>query len=177
MNALANSQKEELRRYLGSSASRDNPTYARYTGQENSEERKQIRDNPPDILLTNFMMLELLMTRQNSRDKQVLANCRNLEFIVLDELHSYRGRQGADIAMLMRRLRARVGDPNHPPVCIGTSATMASEGDSQEKTDAVSKISTQMFGVSIGRDAVITETLKRVTDSTKSAKDSPLGLA
>ncbi len=177
MNALANSQKEELRRYLGSSASRDNPTYARYTGQENSEERRQIRDNPPDILLTNFMMLELLMTRQNSRDKQVLANCRNLEFIVLDELHSYRGRQGADIAMLMRRLRARVGDPNHPPVCIGTSATMASEGDSHEKTDAVSKISTQMFGVSIGRDAVITETLKRVTDSTKSAKDSHLGLA
>ena len=64
MNALANSQAEELRRYLGTEHPHT-PTFARYTGQGSNEERERIRDNPPDILLTNFMMLELLMTRQN----------------------------------------------------------------------------------------------------------------
>jgi len=58
------------------------------------------------------MMLELLMTRQSELDKAVIENCRDLKFIVLDELHTYRGRQGADVAMLMRRLRARVGNPD-----------------------------------------------------------------
>jgi ATP-dependent helicase YprA (DUF1998 family) len=45
----------------------------------------------------------------------------------LDELHTYRGRQGADVAMLVRRVRHRLC-PDHQPICIGTSATMASEG-------------------------------------------------
>ena len=45
-----------------------------------------------------------------------------MRFIVLDELHTYRGRQGADIAMLMKRIRGAV---KGPLVCIGTLATMA----------------------------------------------------
>lgn len=166
MNALANSQAKELEGYLGSP--RDGlVTYARYTGQESSEDRERIKANPPDILLTNFMMLELLMTRQNDLDRKVLQNCEGLQFIVLDELHTYRGRQGADVAMLMRRLRARIGDPKSPPLCIGTSATMASEGAQHEKNEAVARIASQIFGADIGPDAVVTETLKRVTNPLK----------
>jgi hypothetical protein len=45
------------------------PTFARYTGQEDQDERERIREAKPDILLTNFMMLELLMTRQNKLDQ------------------------------------------------------------------------------------------------------------
>ena len=52
------------------------------------------REAKPDILLTNFMMLELLMTRQNAFDRAVIANCHGLDFLVLDELHTYRGRPG-----------------------------------------------------------------------------------
>jgi len=48
------------------------------------------------------MMLELLMTRQNALDRAVIANADGLDFLVLDELHTYRGRQGADVAMLVR---------------------------------------------------------------------------
>jgi ATP-dependent helicase YprA (DUF1998 family) len=48
--------------------------------------------NPPDILLTNFMMAELLLTRQDPLDTKVVENASGLEFIVLDELHTYRGR-------------------------------------------------------------------------------------
>ena len=81
--------------------------------------------NPPDILLTNFMMLELLMTRQNDIDKAVMRNAKGLRFLVLDELHTYRGRQGADVALLVRRVREALADKL---ICIGTSATMATEG-------------------------------------------------
>ena len=176
MNALANSQMEELRRYLGVEHP-NTPTFARYTGQEDKDERARIRDNPPDILLTSFMMLELLMTRQNDLDRKVIENCRGLQFIVLDELHTYRGRQGADVAMLMRRLKARIGDPEHPPICVGTSATMASEGDTEDKNAAVAQVASKIFSASIGADAVVTETLRRLTDVSKSGERDLPGLA
>ena len=176
MNALANSQMEELRRYLGAGRPYT-PTFARYTGQEGLEERERIKNNPPDILLTNFMMLELLMTRQNDLDRKVIENCRGLRFIVLDELHTYRGRQGADVAMLMRRLKARTGDPKRPPICVGTSATMASEGASEERNAEVARVASKIFSAEIGADAVVTETLRRVTDTSRSGERELAGLA
>ena len=64
MNALANSQLEELKKFLhGFPAGQQPFTVERYTGQESSEERQRLANNPPDILLTNFMMLELILTR------------------------------------------------------------------------------------------------------------------
>jgi hypothetical protein len=74
------------------------PVVRRYTGQESEEQRRQIATNPPDILLTNCMMFELLLTRQDEVDRTVIGNARGLKFIVLDELHTYRGRQGADVS-------------------------------------------------------------------------------
>ena len=76
MNALANSQLKELEKFIEQSGLPDRlrPTFARYTGQESQEERERIREAKPDILLTNFMMLELLMTRQNTLDRAVIAN-------------------------------------------------------------------------------------------------------
>jgi ATP-dependent helicase YprA (DUF1998 family) len=102
MNALANSQLEELDKFVANVQGDRPVTFARYTGQEGSEERRRIAENPPDILLTNFMMLELLMTRQDELDRKVIGNCAGLRFLVLDELHTYRGRQGADVALLVR---------------------------------------------------------------------------
>ena len=59
MNALANSQLEELDKFLHGYAPELRPfTVKRYTGQESKAERSAIADDPPDILLTNFMMLE-----------------------------------------------------------------------------------------------------------------------
>lgn len=87
MNALANSQREELKKFLEAGHGATGVTFARYTGQESSDERERIKNNPPDILLTDFMMLELLMTRQNEVDRSVIENCRDFRFVVLDELH------------------------------------------------------------------------------------------
>ena len=103
MNALANSQREELTKFLGEQGP---VTFARYTGQESREDKDRIIANPPDILLTNYMMLELMLTRQD--EAELIRKAQGLKFIVFDELHTYRGRQGADVALLIRRLRERL---------------------------------------------------------------------
>lgn len=177
MNALANSQMGELEKFLDQSGLPDDlrPTYARYTGQDAQAERDAIRATKPDILLTNFVMLELLMTRENERDREVIATCQGLDFIVLDELHTYRGRQGADVALLMRRVKARLC-ADRPPVCIGTSATMAS-GDANSSAQAVSGFASRLFGTTIGPHGVITETLQQATKPIDTAGPAGPGLA
>ncbi|GHD70900.1 DEAD/DEAH box helicase [Vogesella fluminis] len=160
MNALANSQLEELGKFLADYGDHPPVSYGRYTGQEDEEERQRLASNPPDILLTNFMMLELLMTRQDDKDKAVIRNAKGLRFLVLDELHTYRGRQGADVALLVRRVREALADQLQ---CIGTSATMATEGTEQEKNAKVAEVASRLFGVQLTAANVITETLQRVT--------------
>ncbi|MEJ2074583.1 MAG: DEAD/DEAH box helicase [Reinekea sp.] len=166
MNALANSQLEELDKFLVGFPSDGKPfTVARYTGQENRTQRDYIADNPPDILLTNFMMLELILTRYEDVDRRVVENCSGLEFLILDELHTYRGRQGADVAVLVRRLRERLSADNM--TCIGTSATMSSTGKQVDRNRVVAEVATKLFGAKITEHDVIGETLERVTTSSK----------
>lgn len=165
MNALANSQLKAIEDFISKSGLPEDmrPVVRRYTGQESQEERQRIADSPPDILLTNFMMAELLLTRQDSLDKKVMENASSLDFIVLDELHTYRGRQGADVAILVRRLRNRC-TPDKALICIGTSATMASEGSDMNRAKAVADVATRLFGTPIGSESVIDESLRRATD-------------
>lgn len=157
MNALANSQLEELAKFLGNAGA---VTFGRYTGQEERSEREYMRDNPPDIMLTNFMMLELLMTRQDKLDQEVIGNAKGLEFLVLDELHTYRGRQGADVALLIRRVREFLSEDL---VCIGTSATMSTKGALEDRNKVVADVATRLFGTLVPATNIITETLKRIT--------------
>jgi hypothetical protein len=163
MNALANSQHDELEKYLQRGYPKDQPpvTYARYTGQESAELRNRIIASPPDILLTNYVMLELLLTRRH--EQRLIGEARDLRFLVLDELHTYRGRQGADVAMLVRRCRqAFSGDRM---TCVGTSATMVTEGSRVQRRGAIASVATAIFGQSVGPDQVIDETLSRITRS------------
>ena len=137
-------------------------------------ERRRIANEPPDILLTNFMMLELLMTRQEEIDRKVIGNCAGLRFLVLDELHTYRGRQGADVALLVRRVRERL-QPGKL-LCIGTSATMASEGTLEDKNRVVAGVASKLFGTPIAESNVITETLERITDPAATVESVRAGL-
>jgi len=115
---------------------------------------------PPDILLTNYVMLELLMTRQDDLDRTVMQAAKGLKYLVLDELHTYRGRQGADVAMLVRRVRERL-NPN--VLSIGTSATMAREGTLQVRNEAVAAVASKLFGTGVKPENIVTETLQRQT--------------
>src|SRR5690554_1309291 len=98
MNALINSQEEEIKKYAENyteNSEKEFPiTFAKYTGQEGAEHRLDVQNNPPDIILTNYMMLELMMTRASENDIRD-SIFENLKYLVFDELHTYRGRQGA----------------------------------------------------------------------------------
>ncbi len=164
MNALANSQLGEIKKFVDDAGLPQHlrPTIARYTGQETDLERQQISRDKPDILLTNFMMLELLMTRQEKLDRAVIENAQGLNFLVLDELHTYRGRQGADVAMLVRRVKQRLSS-SKDLICIGTSATMSSSADETERAVAVAEVATKLFGQTISPGGIIDEVLDRAT--------------
>ncbi|MGA4687581.1 DEAD/DEAH box helicase [Micromonospora sp. AB353] len=162
MNALANSQLHELEKFLCWGAPDGAPlvTFDRYTGQESLEARRRILQDPPDILLTNYVMLELVLTRHRERDRLIRA-ANGLWFLVLDELHTYRGRQGADVAFLVRRTKDACEAADLQ--CIGTSATMTTEGDAAHQRRAVADVATRLFGQPVAAEHVIGESLQRAT--------------
>jgi len=160
MNALINSQTNEFNTYKDNyekSRGCDFPiSFHQYTSQENQEQRQQMRANPPQILLTNYMMLELLLTRVQERSIRD-AIFKHLRFLVFDELHTYRGRQGADVSMLIRRIQSHC---QRSVCCIGTSATMASADDSNSHRKDVKGTARTIFGRSFEEDQIIDETLE-----------------
>jgi len=161
MNALANSQFGELEKFLvaGYDKGHEPVRFKRYTGQEGLEERDKIIADPPDILLTNYVMLELLLTRP--QEKKLIEAAMGLRFLVLDELHTYRGRQGADIAMLVRRVRDRL--ETEKLQVFGTSATIAGVGTYAEQQAEVARVASLIFGTALTPDNVVGETLRRAT--------------
>ncbi len=161
MNALANSQERELGKFLkhGYPDGKGPVTFAKYTGQESDAERQEIMAHPPDILLTNYVMLELILTRPI--ELPLIKAAQGLRFLVLDELHTYRGRQGADVALLVRRVRDRMDSPYMQTV--GTSATLAGVGSFDAQRKEVSVVATRLFGAEVRPEHVIGETLRRTT--------------
>ena len=161
MNALANSQEEELKKFLqlGYGPGAEPVRFKRYTGQEPDEERQEIIANPPDILLTNYVMLELILTRVG--EKPLVTQAKGLEFVVFDELHTYRGRQGADVALLARRVREACEAEKLQ--LIGTSATMSSGGTFRNQQEEIAVVASLLFGSEVKPDRVIGETLRRST--------------
>ena len=164
MNALINSQFKEIDKFKKNYEEKYNRsfpiTFNQYTGQETDEQKEKLRANPPHILLTNYMMLELVMTR-GGRDVDIRQNfLENIKYLVFDELHTYRGRQGSDVSILIRRIKSAAANPI---ACIGTSATMVS-GDSTtllEQKKKVAEIASTIFGSDIQFDQVVNEYLVR----------------
>ena len=159
MNALINSQTNEFNTYKDNyerSTGRDFPiTFGQYTGQEKEERRQAMRQDPPQVLLTNYMMLELLLTRVQERSIRD-AIFENLRHLVFDELHTYRGRQGADVSMLIRRIQSQC---KQSVCCIGTSATMVSVGSAESQRSEVARVASTVFGRSFEPDQIVNETL------------------
>ena len=174
MNALINSQTNEFniykRNYEDATGQAFPITIGQYTGQEKGEVRLEMQRNPPQVLLTNYMMLELLLTRLQERDIRD-AIYKNLRFLVFDELHTYRGRQGADVAMLIRRIRAQC---QQDVVCIGTSATMVSVGTLEAQREVVASVASTMFGKRFAPSQIVNERLRRSLEfsGTQASRDA-----
>jgi DEAD/DEAH box helicase domain-containing protein len=166
MNALATDQAGRL-----AAAIYENPNLKRmvtaglYVGQSEKEphmvmgheniitHKETLRASPPDILLTNYKMLDYLLIRAKDYPLWSHANPETLQFLVVDELHTFDGAQGSDLACLIRRLKARLNTPKDFLCCIGTSATLGSEGQKERLVDYAQ----QVFGEPFGENAVITE--------------------
>ncbi|MGP5577341.1 DEAD/DEAH box helicase [Corynebacterium flavescens] len=150
MNALANDQVKRLREML---AAVPDLTFGRYTGETPKDtkaatelykdmnegssplpneliSREQMQETPPNILLTNYAMLEYLLLRPEDTTLFDGPKAQNWSFLVMDEAHVYAGAQGAEVAMLLRRLKDRVQRPDSPIQCIATSASL--QGEVQE---------------------------------------------
>jgi len=161
MNALINSQSEEIKKFsekYKNETGKEFPIkFGQFTGQESEDERNVIRSNPPHILLTNYMMLELIMTRSGESDIRKSIK-DNLRFLVFDELHTYRGRQGSDVSMLIRRIKSSA---SNDLLCMGTSATMVSNNDTTllEQKEAVANVASRIFGTTFDTSQIINESL------------------
>ena len=182
MNALANDQETRIREYLEASGH----TYVqveRYDRSTTQEKREAMRKSPPHLLLTNYMMLEYLLVRPADREA-IFANHR-CRFIVLDEVHTYRGSLGANIALLLRRLQAHLRSATQSwkaddkadtrrfpkPLLVATSATIKSideTGLSQAQVKSMREQAVQAFvgdltGYAPGSFKVLSEELRPFT--------------
>lgn len=169
MNALANDQRERIQSYLEEAGLISAVRVEQYDRSANAEDRKRMRARPPHILLTNYMMLEYLLVRPADRDA-IFANHR-CRFLVLDEVHTYRGSLGANIALLVRRLKSHLAAARQdwettpqtelrprrfPPLAlVGTSATIKGIKESAdpaaakaERDKAVQDFFSRLVGIS-----------------------------
>ncbi len=170
MNALVSSQLqalEKLRDGYQLRTGRPFPvTFAKYTGETSEDEREGLRLHPPQILLTNYVMAELMLVRPE--DQRFLDRTGGgLRFLIFDELHTYRGRQGGDVAMLIRRLKERCAAPRL--LHVGTSATMVSHPSAtpHERRATVAEFAERLFGHPFTSGQVIEETLVTFTEGGK----------
>lgn len=168
MNALINSQFEEIEKYKQNYGDDFPVTFAKYTGQERKSDRDEVKNEPPDIILTNYMMLELIMTRQPEKWMRESFS-EYLKYLVFDELHTYRGRQGSDVSLLVRRLKHIC---KNEIITIGTSATMASGGTPINKKKAVADVAGKIFGTNYSIDQVINESLEYCTNGSIPNKEA-----
>jgi DEAD/DEAH box helicase domain-containing protein len=120
------------------------------------ENRESIVDSPPDILLTNFKMLDYALMRSNYHNlwKYNLEDTSLLQFLVLDELHTYDGAQGTDVANLLRRLKLKLGIPKSQLCAVGTSATI---GSGEESKKLLTDYAEKVFGEPFRDGSIITE--------------------
>ena len=151
MNALANDQMKRLRQilknqskitfgiYTGSTKEEHTKALDEYKNLNNQQEplknevlsRDDMRKSPPHILITNYSMLEYMLMRP--KDAGIFNT--ELKFLVLDEAHIYKGAKGIDIALLIRRLKARIKNPKNVKHIL-TSATLGN-GDSSDDIEIV----------------------------------------
>ncbi len=160
MNALVNDQLRKLRsiayeieknidglritfgRYTGDTEEYRRDAYEKFKNLHKNEEppesellsREEMRKNPPNILITNYAMLEYLLLRPDDDIFFTGEYGNKWKFIVLDEAHVYYGALGMEIGMLLRRVKQRINrESKNPLTCIITSATLISSASDYEK--------------------------------------------
>jgi DEAD/DEAH box helicase domain-containing protein len=120
LKALAQDQRRALDSLAASLF--PTPTSAIYDGDTSASQRSRIRQNPPNILFTNPDMLHLGILPSHERWSEFFAN---LKFVVVDEVHTYRGVMGSHMAWVFRRLIRICRLYGASPIFVCSSATIA----------------------------------------------------
>lgn len=114
-----------------------------------------LREDPPDILLTNYKMLDFLLLRPRDQALWRFNGTDTLRYLVVDELHTFDGAQGTDLACLVRRLKARLlPEDREKLICVGTSATLGDGGQGGELRDYAARV----FQAEFDAQSIIGET-------------------
>ena len=170
MNALANDQMMRIRdlarpfpeitfgRYTGATPHRrrDGEQQHRTDFGENPDpgelvSREQMQKAPPHILLTNYAMLEYLLLRPEDTNFFDGPTGKHWRFVILDEMHIYNGAKGAEIAMLLRRVRDRVNKSDRGQLrMVGTSATLGTGNDAPKR---IAKYAEELFDEDVKFDS------------------------
>ena len=166
MNALASDQAKRIAELIWTSPElKGNVTAGMYVGGHEEHparmmsetgiitDHKTLLGNPPDILMTNYKMLDYLLVRPKDAALWKENKSDTLKYIAVDELHTFDGAQGTDLACLLRRLKFRLSTPGGYVCCIGTSATMGS----RENGKSILQYAGEIFGEPFEEDAVVTE--------------------
>ncbi|HDX9659956.1 TPA: DEAD/DEAH box helicase [Bacillus toyonensis] len=103
--------------------------------------RWDMQDAPPDILITNYSMLSIMMMREidngifEETRKWLQESDEHIFHLIIDELHLYRGTSGAEVSLLLKLLLKRIGlSPDHPQLRIlASSASLESEDADSRK--------------------------------------------
>ncbi|EGW41758.1 DEAD/DEAH box helicase [Desulfosporosinus sp. OT] len=124
--------------------------------------RQKMRETPPHILITNYAMLEYLLIRPEDTSFFDGHKARAWRFLVLDEAHTYKGANGTEIALLLRRLKERVcQNEKNVLQCIATSATLGNKEALPDLAAFASNIFDEKFEV---EDIITSERRKRTID-------------
>ncbi len=113
-----------------------------------------LRQSPPDILLTNYKMLDYLLIRPKDQGLWVGNSPETLRYLVVDEIHTFDGAQGTDLACLIRRLKARLQTPANHLACVGTSATLGGNKNTGKK---LLSYAGKIFNETFDNNAIVTE--------------------
>ena len=94
----------------------------------------------PDILITNYSMLEYMLLRPREQKiwddtrKWLTMNPENKLLFVIDEAHMYRGSSGGEVALLIRRLFHKLGISRDRVQFILTTASMPNKNQQDVDT-------------------------------------------
>jgi DEAD/DEAH box helicase domain-containing protein len=127
------------------------------------DDRPTILKSPPDILLTNYKMLDLLLMKPEFSRlwAGAIGEQSSLQFLVLDEMHTYDGAQGSDVSLLIRRLKEKLQIPSKQLACIGTSATLLS---GIEGSSVLCRFAGKLFGESFEEASIVKESRESVEE-------------
>jgi len=184
MNALVNDQIRRLREIFDAYGD-ESITFGKFTGETEEKysiarsefvgrerldpkkneliSREQMRNTPPNILITNYAMLEYLLLRPGDNVFFNEQNASKWRYIILDEAHTYGGAKGIEVGTLLKRIKAMLGREDIQ--FILTSATLGDINENPKVVNFASSLCNASFDdTSIIRSVTISPTRPNITE-------------